>query len=170
MRVAPASIWIYMKHKVLIFLLLIISTGKLYGNVAYVSSSIGSDSNEGYTFSAPLYSIKKALAMADTVLLRCGDSFYECGVELYGKTLSYYGQGAKPLLCGFKVLEKLKWEQAGENVWRLSLIDEFFSGVHTGGSSRLNNIGCIYDMDSDRIYGYKCRFRDELHNNGSMRM
>lgn len=146
-------------------MLLIMSTSTLYGNVAYVSTSIGSDSNDGYTSSAPLHSIKKALAMADTVLLRCGDSFFECEVELYGKTLSYYGQGTKPLLCGFKVLEKPKWEPAGENVWRLSLSDEFFSGVHTGGSSRLNNIGCIYDMNSDRIHGYKCRFREELHDN-----
>lgn len=142
-----------------------ISTSALYGKVAYVSAALGSDSNDGRTTSAPLRSIKTALAQADTVLLRCDEIYYECGVELYGKSLSNYGKGDKPVLCGFRILDKPAWEPLGGNLWRQSLADEFFSGVRTGGPSTLNNIGCVYDIASDEVHGCKHRYMNELREN-----
>ena len=133
-------------------------------NKVYCSSSYGDDNNSGLDEFTPLKSIHKALLLGDTVLLKNGDVFYE-SVTLTNQVLSFYGVGKKPIVCGFKRIEKRCWIRAGKNLWKICLSDDNFSGVNTKGSSELNNVGCIYEWDKDKIHGRKVQYKKDLLKN-----
>lgn len=64
----------------------------------------------------------------DTVLLRCGDTFYGSiqlpdGVDSeHRTTLSCYGNGDKPKICLYKVVLKSEaWEEVSPLIWRINL-------------------------------------------------
>jgi len=127
----------------------------------YVSSSIGSDSNNGYSQSTPLRSISKALALSDTVLLKSGDVFYET-ITIRKGMLSVYGGKKLPVICGYKRIIQPRWERSGDNLWKISLADGNYSGFDSPGSSMNNNIGCLHEYDKDLVHGRKVQYKREL--------
>lgn len=137
------------------------SSSTCAAKVVFVSSSRGDDSNRGITQDAPLKTIDRALRMADTVLLKSGDSFYESVVIKHG-LLSKYGEGRLPVITGYKRIVEPHWEIVGNNIWKISLTGQFFSGFITQGSTLLNNIGCIHEYDKDLLHGRKVQNKAEL--------
>jgi len=99
----------------------------------YVSSSTGSDSNPG-TFAQPWASLAKvsssfaSINAGDSILLKCGDTFY--GSIVVGKSgtsgnpivISSYNTGAKPIITGEQVVSG--WTHMGGNVWRGNLVGD----------------------------------------------
>lgn len=130
------------------------------GNTCYVSSSVGSDTNEG-SIDSPFRTLLKAIESGvDTILLKSGDIFYE-RMDLDGYVVDKYGTGQKPMLCGVKIPQKGAWEngriedgkwiKSVGNIWRvdLSLEDDRYSGFKTSGSSLLNNAGAVVNIATD---------------------
>lgn len=150
--------------KAIFSILLLLCAITARSSVVYVSSSIGDDRNSGLTINTPIKNIKTAIGMADTILLKCGDVFYE-HVSLNGNYLSCYGQGKKPVLSGYKRVKTARWQRAGNNIWKISLNDIGFEGFRVGESSLLNNIGCIHEYDIDSIHGRKVQNRGLLKEN-----
>lgn len=130
--------------------------------VIYVSSSDGIDTNDGLTQVTPLKSIKYALSIGDSILLKSDDVFYSTGIELKGKCLSKYGKGNNPIIRGYKRLITPKWENVEDNIWKLSLADDNFTGVKLQGSSISNNVGCVHEYDNDSIHGRKVQYKQDL--------
>ena len=131
-------------------------------NVVYVSSSIGNDANDGTDSLRPIRDVKKALAKAEVVKLKAGDVFYISDVNVIGKTLTRYGEGVNPTLCGFKRIVEPRWQQVGKNLWRLDLNEDNFMGFDTKGSSTSNNICAFYEYDKDLLHGRKVWHREEM--------
>lgn len=129
--------------------------------VVYVSSSQGNDSKDGFSQNSPVRTIGKALEMADTVLLKSGDVFYE-KLTIHKGLVSKYGDGPLPILSGYKRMVVPRWEKVGEHLWRISLAEDNYSGFDTGGSSMLNNVGCLHEFDKDLIHGRKRQFKRQL--------
>lgn len=150
-----------------IFFILIVLLFKYEGlaqNRVYVSSSIGDDKNNGFTESSPVRTIDKALSLSSIILLKAGDIFYSKGIRLKGKTLTRYGEGPNPTICGFKRIIIPKWEKVEDNIWRINLIEDNYTGVLLTGSSISNNIGCLHEYDKDLLHGRKVQFVRELKN------
>lgn len=126
----------------------------------YISSSIGNDSYEGNIY-LPLRSINEAIRRTSgnsILLLKRGDVFYERISNLSNCSIDTYGKGAKPVLCGFRVLKNISsWESVDSCMWRLDLMkDDNFTGFQESAMSNANrwgNIGVIYDSSADRVYG-----------------
>ena len=129
----------------------------------YVSSSEGTETNNGLSASAPVNTIAAALAMGDTILLKAGDVFYET-IECRNKYISRYGEGHNPTLSGFKRIRQPNWEQIEPNVWKLKLNSDNFTGFTTHREF-VNNIGCIHDYDNDQIHGRHLQLRHYLKEN-----
>ena len=129
----------------------------------YVSSSMGSDGNDGYSPLRPMKSISKALARGDTLLLRAGDVFWG-RTDFINKTVTRYGEGPNPTISGFKIIEKPNWKKHAQNIWMLDLTADIFSGISIVGSSELNNIGCFHDIDKDVIHGCRVEKLTDLNN------
>ena len=127
----------------------------------YVSSSSGNDFNNGFSENTPKRTIKEALRVGDTLLLKCGDVFYE-NIEINGGKLSSYGTGSRPIISGYRRLSSVRWELVGESLWRIKLSDNGFVGYDTSESPKLNNIGCFHEYDSDLIHGRRVQYRNEL--------
>lgn len=130
----------------------------------YVSSLDGDDKNTGLSPAVPLKTISVALERSDSVFLKAGDTFYET-LPIKGKYVSRYGEGERPKFCGYKRIITPHWEKAGENIWRISLVENNYSGFIVNGPSKSNDIGCIHDYDTDEIHGKKVRFKNQLTNN-----
>ena len=130
-------------------------------SVIYVSSSWGNDSNDGLTEKAPLKSINDALHKGDTILLRRGDVFYE-RVTLDSKYMGAYGQGDRPVICGFKRPSLSSWINVGHNLWMIDLTADNFSGFPSEGSSFSNNIGALYEYDKDLVHGKRVQHLKDL--------
>lgn len=145
-----------------LFGLLVCCTGS--AQVIYVSSSIGSDANDGYSPNVPMKTINAALKKGDTIYLKAGDVFYE-EVQLKNQTLTRYGKGGNPLICGLRRIEQPRWKKVEGNIWRLSLLEDIFSGFTCTGVSLQNNIGCIYDYEHDKILSRKVPTYDKLVRN-----
>lgn len=144
-------------------LLISVSEGGCFAlTTVYVSSSEGRDSNSGMDAMHPVKDLKKAAGSADVILLKSGDTFFLGGLSISGKTLSRYGDGENPVICGYKRIVNPRWEQAATNIWKLDLVDDNFSGVLLGGSSMSNNICAFHDYASDMIHGRKVRYMSEM--------
>ena len=98
-----------------------------------------------------------------TILLRRGDTFYE-SIAIDGIDLKAYGVGEKPKLSGLKILKSIYWERgtligglweedSSGFIWRISLClpNECYSGFCTNGSSMLNNIGGMVNLNSNEL-------------------
>ena len=129
--------------------------------VVYVSSSEGDDNNDGLTSEAPVKTIAQGSKLSETLLLKCGDVFYET-IKITRSKISSYGKGKKPIICGWKRIITPNWEFVGKNIWKISLKDENFSGYKIGEDYLLNNIGCIHEYDKDSIHGRKVQFKSQL--------
>jgi len=130
------------------------------GKTIYVSSSEGTETNNGLSASASVNTIAAALTMGDTILLKAGDVFYET-IECRNKYISRYGEGHNPTLCGFKRIKEPNWEQIEPNIWKLKLNSDNFTGFTTH-KEFVNNIGCIHDYDNDQIHGRRVQLRNYL--------
>ena len=133
----------------------------------YVSSTNGDDRNTGKSQESPVRTINCALSKGNDIYLKCGDVFYEY-IRLKGKRIFSYGQGPRPVICGYKRIVKPKWKKAGRNLWKIRLSDNLFSGYDTKGSSLLNNIGCIHEYDKDLVHGRKVERKNELKEDWDM--
>ncbi|MBR4761397.1 MAG: hypothetical protein IK086_02010, partial [Clostridia bacterium] len=99
------------------------------GTKYYVSSSSGSDSNNGKSTSAPFKTIAKVnelgLTSGDAVLFKRGDTFRtDTTITMVsGVTYSAYGSGAKPKIYGSikNYADKSIWSTSDGNVWSTSL-------------------------------------------------
>lgn len=130
-------------------------------STVYVSSSLGSDNYSGQSEDAPFKTIAKALTLSSDIKLKAGDIFYET-VALKGKTLTRYGEGNNPMLCGYKRIKRPNWEKVEEHIWKIKLSDDNFTGYVTKGSTISNNIGCLHEYDKDLIHGRKVQYKNEL--------
>lgn len=130
-------------------------------SIVYVSSTKGHDGNNGLSESQPLKTVSKALSISDTILLKSGDVFYEI-LTLRKGMISYYGGNFLPILSGYKRIVKPRWEKAGLHLWRISLVDDNYTGFNTHGSSMLNNVGCLHEYDKDLLHGRKVQYKKQL--------
>ena len=128
----------------------------------YVSSSTGSDVNSGLDTEHPMKDPAKAVKAGNKILLKAGDTFYIGGLQLSGKELSRYGEGSNPTICGYKRIITPKWEFVSKNIWRLSLVENNFTGIVLNGSSASNNICAFHEYDKDEIHGRKVWKRSEM--------
>lgn len=131
------------------------------GRSVYVSSSLGTDVNTGMNESSPVKTIKKAIILGDTILLKTGDVFNE-RIELNGKTIKSYGNGRKPIVCGYKRIKNPKWEYVTDSIWKSCLAANNYQGYKTEGATFYNNIGCIHEYDKDLVHGRRVRHLYEL--------
>lgn len=137
----------------------------------YVSSSQGNDSNTGLSETDPLRSVKVAQYYGKNILLKCNDVFYE-SVSLDGISLSSYGNGERPIVCGWKRLKREyarnAWQEGilidnvwhdkkGTHIWRLDMTQPEFEGMMSSSSCN-NNIGLIFDNETKQMHGRKCQF------------
>ena len=150
----------------LLVVLLFYSQSMMAVNI-YVSSSTGSDNNDGLTEKTPLKTIDAAYRKGgtNTVLLKAGDVFYIESIVVIGRTLGKYGEGHNPTLCGYKRIIVPNWEKVGNNLWRISLVQNNYTGVQINGSSYSNNIGCIHEYNNDVIHGRKFQYLKDLKQN-----
>lgn len=134
-------------------------------NVVYVSSSIGNDFNDGLDADHPIKNIRIALERGNVILLKANDSFYIGNLFISNKTLSRYGDGNNPTICGYKRIVKPEWKKVESNIWLLKLTEDNFSGIVLSGSSLSNNICAIHDYESDLIHGRKVWKKKEMTKN-----
>ncbi len=135
------------------------------GQCYYVSSSVGSDNNDGLSSKTPKKSLAALPKSNVTIRLKSGDVFWG-GLSGYeGCTIESYGYGQRPVICGFKVLVNPDaWESVGECLWRLDLsdADAFAGNVIDVEPSGYNDIGFIYDAMRDKLYGRNMDSLDAL--------
>lgn len=151
-----------MKNRISIILLFIIVTQSIFNSsvayalankIVYVSSSTGNDYNKGDTPDCPVQTIKKALSFrTDTIKLKRGDVFHE-SITYCRSSIIGYGDGSLPVLSGYKRIVQPSWVKVRDNIWKLCLTDDIFTGYRVEGSSFLNNIGCIHEYDRDLVHG-----------------
>ncbi len=127
----------------------------------YVSSSEGNDSNIG-SIDSPLKTFAKIPRENAEIYLKRGDVFPEPLHNIKNCLVDAYGEGAKPIICGFKHLKnKNAWEKLDGDIWRLDLSKpENFDGYNTPDKSRkliFNNIGVIHDAATNTLHGHKVK-------------
>ncbi len=96
----------------------------------YYLSANGCDDNDGLTPQTAWQTVKKmncSVYPGDTVKLRCGDSFYG-GVRISNgessekrTVLTSYGEGKRPVISAYKIMNKGVWEKVSENIYRVDM-------------------------------------------------
>ena len=132
------------------------------GSIVYVSSSEGFGYYDGHDEAHPMNNLQNAIKKGDMIFLKAGDVFYERGLVLNGKTLSRYGDGPNPIVCGYKRIVEPRWVKVENNIWRLNLVDGIFEGIVIKGSSFSNNVCSFHDYKNDLIHGHKVQFKDDM--------
>ena len=131
----------------------------------YYISAAGCDQNDGLTPETAWKTTDHAnrtIAGGDTVLLRCGETFYgnvtlPVGTAEHPTVLSSYGEGTKPEISLYKItVSPAIWTEVRENVWRTSLADKanYTGNLYTDDT----NVGFLYV--NGEIHGYR-RFAQE---------
>jgi len=137
----------------------------LVAQTYYVSSTEGLETNDGLSAQTPKKDLHSMPKKNVTILLKRGDVFWG-GISGYENcTISAYGQGERPVICGFKVLVNTDaWKDEGNGLWSLDLSNtEVFRGnVEKKSDATFNNIGFIYDAANDKIYGRNLSSPDSL--------
>lgn len=150
-----------MKFKFIrIFICMLLLPCVAQASIVYVSSSQGNDLHDGLSIIKPVEHISKALTIGDTIYLKAGNIFFEA-VDFTGKYVTRYGNGKDPVICGFKHIETPQWIQVDENIWKINLKGNYYTGIK-GEDYRLNNIGCIYDRGKDAVHGRKVQCKEDL--------
>ena len=141
--------------------------------VFYISSSTGSDSHPG-TIEKPLgslLSLSSEQKRGATILLRSGDIFFESLSGCEDCTISSYGEGRKPIICGFRIQKTAdSWVPEENGIWRLDMsVDEDFYGYRHGTIAKrqyYGNIGCLWSPEDNRITGNLVFKKELLKNEG----
>ena len=120
----------------------------------YVSSSYGSDANNGLTPQSPMKTISAAAKKGDVIKLLAGDVFYEY-VVVRNKILTRYGEGPNPEINGLRTILGRPWQKVDDNIWKIDLTDLPSKGYIIKGTTTLNNVGCIYEVEKDALHGRK---------------
>ena len=131
----------------------------------YVSSSSGSDSNPG-TRKAPLRTLGALGAerkTGSTILLKAGDIFFEPFSGCTDCTISSYGKGRKPIICGFRIQKDAgSWVETEKGIWRLDMSrdEDFYGFPHgtVGKKQYFGNIGCLWTPEDNRITGNRVAY------------
>jgi len=99
-----------------------------WGTTYYVSSSLGSDANNGTSSGTPWATVAKvnsqSFAAGDSVLFKRGDSWNESLVPLSSGTsaspitFDAYGTGAAPNLTGYYAVPSSAWVHVTGNAWK----------------------------------------------------
>lgn len=125
-------------------------------NLCVYVANVGDDKNIGDSL-MPKRTISAALKTGKNIKLRRGDVFYE-NILLYGKSLSAYGVGKKPIIAGWRYLKNAKWEKIGNNIWKTDLTALDYFGRTSSTNEFYNDIGIIRNLDNNKIYGKKCQY------------
>lgn len=148
-------------------LLFIIQSSILLSQTFYVSTTQGSNENDGLTKRTPKYDLTDIPKNNVKIRLKSGDIFWG-GIKGYENCIiESYGKGPRPVICGFKVLKYPNaWKKVGEKLWVLDLseTDNFTGNIFDENDVSFNNIGFIYDSESDRIYGRNLKEVDSLRH------
>lgn len=144
--------------------------------IFYVSSSGGSDSNDGLSPLQPRKTITSIKTKDNvTILLKCDDVFFERLTGYKNAMISSFGKGNRPIICGMKVLKnKMAWEKLADGIWRIDISqDSNFGGYLTErgtNKNTINNVGLIYDSTNDKVYGHLVQYNDQLKDNGDFQV
>lgn len=145
-------------------------------NTYYISSSQGNNANDGLTEKTPLHDISALPSKKNSrVRLLSGDIFFERVSGLDNCILESYGEGERPLICGFKILTNPgAWKYSKDGNWFIDLsIEENFTGYLANKAvdkNSANNIGLIYDARKDKVYGHLVQFKSEMKSDGDFYM
>lgn len=157
------------KHLRYFFLIicLLFQKPNILAQTYYVSSTIGSNKNDGLSEMTPKCDLSDVPKKDVTIRLKCGDVFWG-GIKGYTNCIiESYGQGPRPVLCGFKVLKNLEaWKSAGSDLWILDLSNgkDFVGNIGNESNATINNIGFIYNPKLDKLYGRNVSELDSLKN------
>ena len=146
---------------------LILHGTTLFAQTYYVSSTEGSNNNDGLTEKTPKADLKEVPFRNVTIRLKCGDVFWGGLMGYTNCTIESYGEGSRPVICGFKVLKNTDaWQQIGDNIWILDLTkkEDFVGYFSNNEDETRNNIGFIYDPQKDKLYGHNVAAVDLLNN------
>ncbi len=140
--------------RLLFFCAAVFACCALSAREVYVSSSEGLDTNDG-SRRAPLKTLAAAPKENAKIFLKRGDTFYEELKNFKNCEFAPYGNGPKPLICGLMMLKNTKaWIRLPNHIWKLDLSKaENFDGFVPHASPELLNLGAVYDISSDKIYG-----------------
>ena len=126
------------------------------GECYYVSSSKGSNDNDGMSELSPKKDLTEVPKKNVTIRLKCDDVFFG-GVSGYNNCIiESYGKGNRPVICGFKVLVNTSaWKSLGNELWELDLtrLENFRGNTESVQDEAYNNIGFIYNPKDDKLYG-----------------
>ena len=149
-----------------VFIVLFFAICSAFGRDIYISSSTGDDKNQG-TIDAPLKTISASPKENVNIFLKRGDVFYERCENFKNCTIDAYGEGDKPMVCGLKILKNNSaWVRIANDVWKLDLKKkENYKGFATT-VDREDNIGAIYDIENDKIYGHLVHRYSALNSYG----
>lgn len=157
-----------MKH-ILLFLTAIFSFSHLFAALqeVYVSSSSGNDANNG-SQNSPLKTIAAAPRQNIKLLLKRGDTFFEELRNFSNCEIDAYGEGAKPLICGLKIVKNPDaWLRMPSDIWEIDLRkDENFEGMLTNSHPDKFNIGAVYNIANDKVYGHLVKQVTDLQDYG----
>lgn len=133
----------------------------------FVSSSLGDDSNDG-SESHPYKTISRLKKKRDVVIkLKAGDVFFERLTGFRDAVIESYGTGEKPVLCGFRILRNpAAWSDNHDGTWSLDMSRNVDFSGYFSDSPYLNNVGFIYDVDNDRVYGHLVKTASALKQVG----
>lgn len=142
----------------------------------YISSSLGNNANDGLTEKTPLCDISALPRKKNSrIRLLSDDIFFERVSGLDNCILESYGEGERPLICGFKILTNPgAWKYSKDGFWFIDLSkEENFTGYlasKAGDKSSANNVGLIYDAKNDKVYGHLVQYKSGLIKDGDFYM
>lgn len=144
-------------------------------DIYYISSSEGNDYNCG-TKKKPLRSIASLTRNKKKnviVRLKCGDVFYENIRGFTDCVIESYGNGTKPVICGFRILKNTDaWMSDGDRLWKLDMSkDSNFVGFPielATDKKRFTDVGCMYNTLNDSIFGHIVYSKKQLKVDGDI--
>ena len=152
-------------RRVFLLSLLVYICSLVSAQTYYVSSTQGTNDNDGLTEQTPKHDLQGVPKEGATILLKRGDVFWG-GIAGYKNcSISTYGEGDRPVICGFKVLANPNaWKAEGAGLWSLDLNNtkDFCGNVDKKADATFNNIGFIYDAVHDKLYGRNVMHPDSL--------
>lgn len=152
--------------KVMLLLFVISNGDTISAQITYyVSSTEGLNSNDGLTVLTPKKDLSEIPKNGVNIFLKRGDVFWGAISGYTNCNIGGYGEGEKPIICGFKILRDLEaWENIGDSLWRIDLSKtiHFVGNIEKKPNGVINNIGFIYDATKDKIYGRNLKSLDSL--------